>query len=228
MKPDPKKSSNAARPNGPGAGKGSSPNVSAKSPANEAEPTAGLAHTPIWLIILFAALFYWGQLYLDNHAGGFDPQVYEPYESAKLVKALNTVADDLAAKGEPLYGMVCAACHQPNGSGGALAPPLAGSEWVTAADPSRLIRIPLHGLSGPIQVKGQDYTFPSGMTAMGEVLSDDSLAAILSYIRQSWGNSAPQVTPAQVAKVRQDTANRPMNGTATWTADELLKVPLAQ
>ncbi len=231
MSSDPKKSSRPASPSSGGSNRPQAQASSGKSTAKETEPTAGLAPTPIWLILLFALLFYWGQLYLDNHAGGFDPQVYEPYASVKQVKAANPMSDEGAviAKGEAVYNQMCAVCHQINGLGSAgQFPPLAGSEWVTEPNPARLIRIPLHGLTGPITVKGQDLNLPVPMTPFGETLSNADLAAVLTFIRQSWGHKAPPVTPAQVAKVREETASRSMSGSAPWTAEELLKIPVTQ
>lgn len=195
-------------------------------PSDDREPTVGYAHAPIWLIILFGLLVYWGQLYLDEHGGGFDPRVYEAFASYKQVVAANPQQGPamLIAKGQALY-QLCSACHQPNGLGTAgLFPPLAGSEWVTEPNPARLIRIPLHGLTGPIEVSGQQWN--GAMAALGGSLSNEDLAAILTYIRQAWGNDAPPVTPEEVAAVRTETASRPEDGTAPWTAQELLQIPV--
>jgi len=56
--------------------------------------------------------------------------------------------------------------------------------------PNRLIRIPQLGLNGPIKVNGKDMFFAAGMGPMGASLSDEDLANVLCYIRQSWGNKA--------------------------------------
>jgi mono/diheme cytochrome c family protein len=72
-----------------------------------------------------------------------------------------------------------------------------------------------------MQVKGQ--TWNGSMPAFGTTPpldSDESLAAVLSYVRNAWGNQAEPITPEQVAAVRSETASR----TAQWTADELMKV----
>ncbi|WP_353268855.1 cytochrome c [Gemmatimonas sp.] len=118
-----------------------------------------------------------------------------------------TVASASTANGEEIYGR-CMACHQATGAGmpGAF-PPLAGSEWVTGPS-SRPIAILLHGLQGEITVKGEKYN--SMMMAYGTSvpMSDDEVAAVLTYVRSSFGNSAPPVTPAEVAKVRAATASR--------------------
>jgi len=113
------------------------------------------------------------------------------------------------------YAAVCAACHQASGLGieGAF-PPLAGSEWLTGR-PEVPIAIVLHGLQGPITVKGKEYN--SAMMAWASVLNDDDLAATLTYARSQWGNRAAPITAAQVRAVRARTASR----TTAWTAAEL-------
>jgi mono/diheme cytochrome c family protein len=70
-------------------------------------------------------------------------------------------------------------------------------------------------LAGPIEVNGQEWNL--AMPAMGAALPDDDLAAVLTYIRQSWGNKATAITPEQVKAVRAEVGNR----TQPWTADQL-------
>jgi mono/diheme cytochrome c family protein len=119
--------------------------------------------------------------------------------------------------GQALYGR-CAACHQPNGAGlpGAF-PPLSASEWVTG-DPTIPIKVVLHGLQGEITVAGSTYNgvmLPYGGT--GE-MNDAEVAAVLTYVRSSFGNSASAVTPEEVAAVRAAHGDR----STPWTAEELL------
>jgi mono/diheme cytochrome c family protein len=95
----------------------------------------------------------------------------------------------------------CQACHAPDGAGmPGLAPPLAGSEWVTGPVENP-IRIVLRGLEGPIKVKGVDYNLPLAM-APAPHLSDDQIAAVLTYARNSFGNKASAVTADQVKAFR--------------------------
>jgi mono/diheme cytochrome c family protein len=98
------------------------------------------------------------------------------------------------------------------------APAFVGSEWVLGS-PNRMIRIPLVGLAGPVKVKDQEWNL--AMPNMGAALSDDDLAAVLTYIRQSWGNKASIITPAQVSAVRKEIGNR----TQPWSASELQAIP---
>ncbi|MBC7980676.1 MAG: cytochrome c [Armatimonadetes bacterium] len=111
--------------------------------------------------------------------------------------------------------MVCGACHGMNGEGGVVAPPLAGSEWVTGPI-SNLILIQLRGLKGPITVKGQEYNFPAGMTPMA-YQTDEQIAGVLTYIRNSFGNKASAVTAEQVAPLRGEV------GKPQVTVEELTK-----
>jgi len=112
------------------------------------------------------------------------------------------------AKGQQLYLVHCATCHQPDGLGlpAAQFPPLAKSEWVTGS-PERLIRLTLHGLMGPITVNGVDYPGQVPMTAF-KMLPDEEIAGVLTYIRNSFGNQAPPITPSQVAKERAATKDQ--------------------
>ncbi|QDG52996.1 cytochrome c [Persicimonas caeni] len=106
-----------------------------------------------------------------------------------------------AAEGETLYMSACAMCHGEQGQGvsGAF-PPLAQSEYVTGPK-DRLIELTLHGMSGPIEVRGEKYD--SFMPSFRARFSDEELAGILSYIRTSWGNDASAVTAPEVARGRK-------------------------
>ncbi len=118
-------------------------------------------------------------------------------------------------KGRMLYANICAACHQPGGTGqDGLAPPLLGSEWVLGPA-ERPIRIVLHGVSGPISVAGTSWRLE--MPPLGAALSDDDIANVLTYIRREWEHNADPVSPVDVAKVRRAAADR----TISWTEVEL-------
>jgi mono/diheme cytochrome c family protein len=119
--------------------------------------------------------------------------------------------------GEQVFTTVCAACHQANGKGlpGAF-PSLVGSDWLTS-DHETPIRIVIAGLSGPIKVAGADF---NSMMPPPPGLDDEKIAAVLTYARKSFGNTASAVTKEQVAAVRAGLAGR---GTP-FTADELTKL----
>ena len=107
---------------------------------------------------------------------------------------------DLVAAGEKLYTAQCVACHHANGEGvpGAF-PPIAGSDYPGYLDPVQHAGIIINGLSGEITVKGNTYN--GAMAGFGQ-LSDEEIAAIATYERNSWGNDHGMVTPEQVAQAR--------------------------
>jgi nitrite reductase (NO-forming) len=197
------------------------------NPPPDTEPTSGMAVMPIWLFVLIAVVAYWGLSFQDGHGGGFHPKVYEPYVSYEQLVALQPRSKTglMFDKGQKIYRDNCQVCHQPSGTGVPFQfPPLAGSEWVLALKPDRIIRIVLHGLQGSIQVRGtewQNVQMPNIGSAAN--LSDDDIAAVLTFIRgnQIGGNDASPVTAEQVKAVRDQTVDR----TDLWTPDELIKVP---
>ena len=133
----------------------------------------------------------------------------------KAAPAKGTPGD--ADAGKKVYLRVCFACHQPTGLGlpGAF-PPLAGSSIVTETDPGKIIRIVLHGLQGPIEVKGVKYN--SMMPPHAAQLKDAEIADVLTYVRNSWTNQAAPVTVEAVAEVRAK-----VQRTTPWTWAELTK-----
>lgn len=130
---------------------------------------------------------------------------------------------DVLAKGQQTYMQVCFACHQPTGLGlPGMFPPLAGSDWVAAPNPGRLIRMVLHGLTGPIKVNGQPFTTPAPlMPPQGAMLSDAQIASVLTYVRNSFGNKAGVVIEDEVKAIREAEKDR----AAMWTGAELEKIP---
>lgn len=111
--------------------------------------------------------------------------------------------------------MLCAACHGQSGEGGPIAPPLAGSVWVMGPV-SNLIRIQLRGLQGTISVKDKEYNMPGGMAPLS-FQSDEQIAAVLTYVRNSFGNKASAVKAEQVTPLRGEV------GKPQITAAELTK-----
>jgi len=105
----------------------------------------------------------------------------------------------LLATGETVYNQYCLACHQANGQGvpGAF-PPLVQTEWVLGDD-TRLITIVLQGLQGEITVNGETY---NNIMAPHAFLTDDEIAGVLTYVRNSFGNQAEAISPEEVAEVR--------------------------
>jgi mono/diheme cytochrome c family protein len=113
----------------------------------------------------------------------------------------------------------CATCHQPNGQGLDPAfPSISKSVWVNS-DPDRLIKLTLFGLMGPLELNGKKYDGTVPMTPFGGLLKDDEIAAVLTFVRNSFGNQSDPVTVEQVQKIRTAAGSR----VALYTVEELLK-----
>ncbi|MEO2168348.1 MAG: c-type cytochrome [bacterium] len=122
------------------------------------------------------------------------------------------------AAGQELYADVCSSCHGESGRGiTGQAPALAGSPWVRDSD-AWLLRIVLGGLTGPIEIDGEVWNLEMPAHGDPDVLSDERIAAILTFLRRSFGHSEEPIGPAAVAAVRAAIAQR----TRPWTVDELL------
>ena len=133
-------------------------------------------------------------------------------------KPTAAAAKEQLPNGGSVYATTCAACHQATGEGVAgVFPPLAGSEWATGEE-AKVVRILLHGVTGPIEVAGE--TFNGMMPPWGATMKDADIAAVLTYVRSTWGNKGTPITAATVAKIRAATASR----TTPWTAAELAAV----
>lgn len=121
-----------------------------------------------------------------------------------LAPVMTTVARQDALKasmerGKKVYTTYCLSCHQADGSGvPGLNPPLTGTDWVLG-DKKRLINIVLKGMNEPIEVDGDTY---ENVMASHAFLKDDQIADVLNYVRNSFGNKAAIITPAEVKAVR--------------------------
>jgi mono/diheme cytochrome c family protein len=190
----------------------------------EDPPSAGSDPTPVALLVALILLLLWGMSYLDGHGGGFLATVYWPYNDRTQVQRDQppSEGDEVYRLGKMVYETKanCMVCHQANGLGlPNQFPPLAGSEWVLAKEPGRIIRIVLDGLQGPITVSGKEFG-QATMVPWKENLTDEDIAAVLTYVRKTWGNNAPEVTSERVKAVRAKEASR----STSWTPDELLKI----
>jgi mono/diheme cytochrome c family protein len=181
------------------------------------EPHEGFSPVPIFLMFVFAALCFWGGVYLVEHSGDYRWDAYSPDFKAGAA-APKPVQVSLFDRGARVYRNQCAQCHQAEGNGvPGVYPPLAGSDWVTG-HPQIMARILINGLNGPIVVKGNTYN--GNMPAFGPgglALSERDIAAVITYTRQEWGNAASEVTEEMIAEY-----SALYNGRSTpWVADEL-------
>jgi mono/diheme cytochrome c family protein len=141
--------------------------------------------------------------------GGGDDVIAKVNEMT--LPAGSPVDPEIMAKGQAAF-IMCAACHGQNGEGGPAGPPLAESEWVSGPV-SNLVRIQLRGLMGPITVKGVEYNMVMAPMAYQD---DATIAAVLTYVRNSFGNEAPPVTAEQVEALRGEV------GLPMLTAEDLI------
>lgn len=185
------------------------------------DPTEGDEVPPSAFWGAIAIALVWAGWYLGRFGGEFSPRTHlefaqrEPGIARTAANQQAAATNDPVAAGQAIFAQHCQSCHQQNGQGLAGAfPPIVGSEWVTG-EALVVVRILLHGLQGPIQVKGATYN--GAMPAWQGVLSDQEIAAVATYIRQWKPNAAGAVAPDLVQQERAASKDR----TAPWTAAEL-------
>ena len=180
----------------------------------------GRSKLPLILLGFVSVMIFIAAIYVVRNRGGFDPLAQDARYDPRLAVTGQKAAVDPIAEGKKQF-TTCVACHQATGLGvpGAF-PPLAGSEGVNGSE-ERVIRIVLSGLSGPVKVAGA--TFNGAMPAFGPGgfgWGDDKIAFVLSFVRQSWGNTGPAITPEKVTEIRTKVGQR-----KPWTEAELQAVP---
>lgn len=198
----------------------------------KAEPSANVTPMPLWLTGVCAFATAWAAAYLGIFNGGFSGTVYNEYDSSPAVLfplpakqgaavATTQAVENPVEQGKQVFNSVCAACHQSSGMGLAgQFPPLKGSDWVQGSE-KRLVGILLKGLQGSVSINGQPFATAAVMPAWETQLSPKKIAAVACYIRQEWGNHAPQISEAQVKSAKEAFSDHP----ASWTEAELLKIP---
>jgi len=180
------------------------------------DPGEGAESGPWWFWAASVAALVFGGFYMGRYMGAFAGEeavharaVQELHQAGALSEA------EEQASGASVFSSRCAACHQANGRGvPGVFPPLAGSEFVNG-DSARLVRLVLHGLTGPVSVEGA--TFNGAMPAWKDQLRDAEIAAVLTYVRSSFGNASSGVSAGLVSAERAATASR----TTPWTVQEL-------
>lgn len=140
----------------------------------------------------------------------------------KVIRTHLTGEDrDLFVQGKELYEReaYCGTCHQEHGQGLAAAgyPPLKQSKWVRE-DKERLIKLTLKGVYGPMTVVNREYPGKVPMTPFEGLMTDEEVAAVLTYVRNTFGNKAEPIYPDLVKKVRAEIADKE----GFYTAAELL------
>ena len=130
-----------------------------------------------------------------------------------IPKRVDKTVANLITRGKKIYN-ICKTCHQVDGLGlPPTYPPLVDSPFVLDGK-GKLIKIMLHGLSGPINVAGKHY---DESMPPAPIRNDYDIAAVMTYIRQAWGNDGDAITQSEVASMRERYKDR----TSMWTAEEL-------
>lgn len=171
-------------------------------------------HTPIgWpLLLVFLTIIGWGAAYYFHDL----LSATEGTSEAGDRRSAMVVDPTEKADGAAVFAGNCTACHQASGLGlPGVFPPLADSEWVLAQKDIP-IQILLRGVTGPMTVLGVSY---NGAMPSFAHLSDSEIAAVLTHIRQSWGNSAGEIAAEDISAGRGASATR---GTP-WTESELVE-----
>jgi mono/diheme cytochrome c family protein len=193
------------------------------------DPVAEVTPVPLWLTILCAASLCWAGAYLGVFHGGFSGNIYNEYQSSPTALFPLPAAKDgkkdqgqgnvsLVQIGKGVYAQ-CQPCHQASGLGvPGQFPPLVNAEYVKGGE-KRLLAILLKGLQGPLTVLGKPYN--NNMPAWEASLTNKKIAAVASYIRSEWGNSAPEISEEKVAAARKEFADK----TTPYSEAELLAIP---
>lgn len=170
-----------------------------------ADPDEGSRPLPWFLTMFLGAMAMWGAFYIYATPSGEESSHGDQRTVTTLRPPVKLAGAAAAVDGKQLYGSKCLACHQATGLGvPGVFPPLAGSEWVTG-DERVLTHILLHGVNGEMDVKGTSY---KGAMPAWNALTDDDLAAVMTYIRSEWGNTAPEVAADTVKARREATRSR--------------------
>ena len=136
--------------------------------------------------------------------------------NTKKLGHLSTQQLALYERGSKVFN-TCMACHGAEGEGlDGVGPRLAGSEWVRS-DPEKVIRIVLHGFAGGVAERKENI---AGVMPGHSYLSDKEIAAVLTFLRQSWGNNAAPIEEEKVAQIRRITKKR----SETWSPNELRRL----
>jgi mono/diheme cytochrome c family protein len=183
----------------------------------EVQPGRELISAPTLVVAFVLTLLGGGYLGAYTHVSGFSFDqtsafAGRPEDPRPVIIGPGADLDPFQfamKKGSSVYNN-CIGCHMPTGMGQpGLVPPLAGSEWVMGGT-ERIARIAMHGLVGPVTVKGMNFN----NAMVPPPMSDTEISQVLTYVRNSFGNQAPMVTKEMVSKVRAATSSH----SGQWTA----------
>jgi mono/diheme cytochrome c family protein len=205
-------------------------NVHAAVQREHSVGTPGTVPMPLWLMALCGVAIFWAGTSFSGGFGGsyFSSDNYSvhPGETSSAFAGgaggggAAEAGPTLAELGQNYFNANCATCHGASGGGQPPnIPPLAGSEFINGGS-WRLGMILLKGLQGPVIVEGKTYG-TAVMPAWGTQLTSKKIAAILTYVRSSFGNHGGEITPEQIDDARKEFAAH----ADSWQAADLTAVP---
>ena len=176
------------------------------------DPRTGLEPLSLWLFAGCASVLILGGSYLGAKSAGFDfnktgadiADAQKPEGAG--ASAVKTLLEQYIQAGQNAY-ITCQGCHQGNGMGLGLIPPLVESEWVSQGT-ERFAQIILNGLQGPVEVNGKSYG-GQAMPAQKGGLKDLQIAQIMTFVRHQFGGATDGVvTKEMVADARSRFGDR--------------------
>ena len=183
-------------------------------------PTKGFLIAPLVFVFVFGCLIFVCSIQLAHSTNQF--QLHPPKEIVELTEEEREALrlERKVDSGKKVFSVRCASCHQANGLGIAgQYPPLAGSKWVTS-DPGLITNIILKGLKGEIIVKGETYGTSAAVNMAAVPISDREIANVTTYVRQAWGNEAPEILESEVSAFRDASKDQ----IDQWTGDQLVEM----
>ena len=185
-------------------------------------PTKGFLIAPLVFVFVFGCLIFVCSIQLAHSTNQFQLHPPNPNDEVELTEEQREALrlERKVDSGKKVFAVRCASCHQANGLGIAgQYPPLAGSKWVTS-DPGLITNIILKGLKGEIIVKGETYGTSAAVNMAAVPISDREIANVTTYVRQAWGNEAPEILESEVSAFRDASKDQ----IDQWTGDQLVEM----
>jgi mono/diheme cytochrome c family protein len=183
-------------------------------------PTQGFLVAPLIFVFVFGCLIFVCSIQLAHSTNQF--QLHPPQEIVELTDE-EKEALRLERKfdsGKKIFAVRCASCHQTSGLGIAgQYPPLVDSKWATS-DPGLIANIILKGLKGEILVNGETYGTNAAVNMAAVPITDREIANVTTYVRQAWGNNAPEILESEVSTFRNESKDQ----IDQWTGDQLIEM----
>jgi mono/diheme cytochrome c family protein len=183
-------------------------------------PTQGFLVAPLIFVFVFGCLIFVCSIQLAHSTNQF--QLHPPQEIVELTddekEALRL--ERKFDSGKKIFAVRCASCHQTSGLGIAgQYPPLVDSKWANS-DPGLIANIILKGLKGEILVNGETYGTNAAVNMAAVPITDREIANVTTYVRQAWGNNAPEILESEVSTFRNESKDQ----IDQWTGDQLIEM----